>query len=152
MRCLIAIGLLAIACFAQQQYGVMSVCTHVDGKEYCFLSPGEYRAVEMDGTTVVAMGFNVQRYVSVGKVTSITNKSGTSVRFWQADDEYGNRFLLHSSRDNLFISDTTGCATVKYVSGGPGMLRKLYRFEETGSLDDQMGLIVQCREAKKENR
>ena len=152
MRVIIAILALAAACFSQQQYGVMSVCTTVDGTEYCFVSPGEYRSVEVDGTTVVAMGFNVQRYVSVGKVTSITNRSGTSVRFWQADDEYGNRFLLHSSRDNLFITDTTGCATMKYVSGGPGMLRKLYRFEETGSLDDQMGLIVKCREAKKENR
>ena len=86
MRYVIAICLLAISCFAQQQYGVMSVCTHVDGKEYCFLSPGEYRAVEMDGTMVVALGFNIQRYTPVTKETTITNGSGTTVRFWEADD------------------------------------------------------------------
>jgi len=146
MRYTIAIYLLAIACFAQQQYGVMSVCTHVDGKEYCFLSPGEYRAVEMDGTMVVALGFNIQRYTSVTKETAITNRNGTTVRFWEADDSSGNRFIIHSSRDNLFITDTTGCAMMKYVTGGPDRFKRLYRFEETDSIDAQMGFIAKCRE------
>lgn len=145
MRYLISIFLLAVACFAQD-YGVMSVCTKVDGKEYCYLTPGEYRSVEMDGTMVVAVGFNIQRYTAVTKETVLTNGYGTSVRFWEADDDTGNRFIMHTSRNNLFITDTTGCAMMKYVSGGPDMFRRLYKFEETRSIDTQMNFIMKCRE------
>ena len=152
MRYIISILLLSVYCLAQQQYGVMSVCTKVDGTEHCFLTPGEYRAVEMDGTTVVAAGFNIQKYTSIGKETVFTNSNGSSVRFWESRDEYGNRYLMHASRNNLFITDTTGCAMMKYVTGGPEMLRKLYRFEETDSIDAQMEFIVKCRENRAKGR
>ena len=148
MKYLIAFFILAVSCFAQQEYGVMSVCTRVDGTEYCYISPGEYRAVEMDGTMVVAAGFTIQKYTSLGKETVFTSSSGTSVRFWEASDDSGNRFLMHASRNNLFITDTTGCAMMKYVTGGPEMLKRLYRFEETDSIDLQMKFITKCRENK----
>lgn len=146
MKYLIAICFLAMSCFAQQEYGVMSVCTKVDGKEHCFLSPGEYRTVEVDGTMVVAAGFSIHRYTAIGEERVITNGSGTSVRFWEARDDSGNRYMMHASRNNLFITDTTGCAMMKYVTGGPEMLKRLYRFEETDSIDMQMEFIVKCRE------
>ena len=151
MRYLIAIFLLAISCFAQE-YGVMSVCTKVDGKEYCYLSPGEYRSVEMDGTMVVAVGFNIQRYTAVTKETVLTNGNGTTVRFWEADDDTGNRFIMHRSRDNLFITDTTGCAMMKYMAGSPDTFRRIYRFQETDSIDLQMKYIVKCRESRAQRK
>jgi hypothetical protein len=35
---------------------------------------------------------------------------------------------------------------MKYVTGGPERFKRLYRFEETDSIDAQMGFIVKCRE------
>lgn len=153
MRYAILILLLSVACFAQmEQYGVMSVCTKLDGRDFCYLSPGEYHTVEMDGTMVVALGFTTHRYTAVGEEKSFTNGNGTKVRFWQANDESGNRFLVHKSRDNLLISDTTGCATMKYVTGGPDMFKRLYRFEEVDSIDAQFEIIEKCHTARKESK
>lgn len=55
MKNIVATLLLAAIC-AAQEYGVMSVCTALDGKEYCYLYPEEYRVVKNDGTLVVASG------------------------------------------------------------------------------------------------
>lgn len=139
---------LAVACFAQQQYDIMSVCTKVDGKEHCYMSPGEYHTMEMDGTMVVALGFTMHKYTAFGKDTSFTNGNGTKIRFWQASDETGMPYLIHKTRDNLFITDTTGCVTMKYVTGGKDMFKRLYRFEEVDSIDTQFDLIDRCRTAK----
>lgn len=145
MKNIVATLLLAAIC-AAQDYGVMSVCTALDGKEYCYLYPGEYRVVKIDGTLVVASGFSMQRYTSTTGESVVSIGSGATARFWEADDEFGNRFRISSGKDNLVISDTTGCATIQYVAGGVDRYRKAAGFEETGGIDDQLEYIWKCQE------
>ena len=97
------------------EYGVMSICTKLDGHEYCYTAESRYVAIEIGGTLLVANGFNHQKFFQSGKDTTFYNRD--SIKIWYAPmmSEDSTLVLVHEFRDdeahgktrNLWISAYT---------------------------------------------
>lgn len=145
MKILVFTLVLAIYSFATQ-YGVMSVCTKIAGADYCHLVDGVYQTVDIEGTIVVATGFTIHKFFTAGQDTVFVNSAKSRIRYRQVVDDKGFPYMMFESKDNLWLADTSGCVTVKYVNGDSNKFRRMYKFEEVDSLDTEFGLIEQCRE------
>lgn len=139
------------------EYGVMSICTKLDGHEYCYTAESRYVAIEIGGTLLVANGFNHQKFFQSGKDTTFYNRD--SIKIWYAPmmSEDSTLVLVHEFRDdeahgktrNLWISDTTGCLTVKYAGTDRENYGKLYRSFRVDTMEHELMLIDKCQEARK---
>lgn len=145
MKILVFTLVLAIYSFAAQ-YGVMSICTKIAGVDYCHLVDGVYRTVDIQGTIVVATGFTIHKFFTAGQDTVFMNSSKAKIRYRQVVDDKGFPYMMFESAENLWLADTSGCITIKYVTGDSGKFRRMYKFEEVDSMDTELGLIEQCRE------
>lgn len=136
--------LLAINALAAE-YGVLAVCTKLSGKEYCHVSEGSYRALEIGGRVVVANGFSVTRFTVAGAESVLKAKDGSDVKYTPVTDDAGEHYLMFEARNNLWISDTAGCLTFKYVAGGRKNFSKLYKYVEMDSADVAVNMAGRCR-------
>lgn len=138
------------------EYGVMSVCTRLDGHEYCYTAESRYVAIEIGGTLLVANGFNHQKFFQAGKDTTFYNKDSIMVWYAPMKDEDSTLYLVHEFRDddshgktkNLWISDTTGCVTVKYSGTSRENYDRFYRNFRVDTMEHELMLIGKCQELK----
>ena len=138
---------LAFNAFAAE-YGVLAVCTKLSGEEYCHVSEGSYRALEIGGRVVIADGFSITRFTVSGAGKALKAKDGSDVKYTPVKDESGEPYMMFDARNNLWISDTAGCLTFKYVAGGRKNFSKLYKFVEMDSVDLAVNMAGRCRAEK----
>ena len=148
MRIWLITLIFAINAFAAQ-YGVLAVCTRDGGVDYCYVNESKYNALEFDGRLVIANGFSITRFVLEGKGTTLTNSTGTQVRHVTVKDETGEPYMLMESKNNLWIADTTGCLTMRYVKGGAENYRKAYKYVDVDNLDDVLYKVAVCRDKER---
>lgn len=146
-RTLIYIAIVALSAFASE-YGVLSVCTKTGGDEYCHTKESVYSVVSVEGHMVIANGFHIARYELTGKDTLLDNGRGGKVKHNRVSDEKGYPYLLFESRDNLWLADTTGCVTLKYLKGNAETFRKRYTYREVNSAE-LTRLATKCRDERK---
>ena len=127
------------------EYGVLAVCTKLSGEEYCHVTEGSYRALEIGGRVVIADGFSITRFTVAGSGKVLKAKDGSDVRYTPVKDESGELYMMFDARNNLWISDTTGCVTFKYVAGDRKNFSKLYKFVEMDSADVAVNMAGRCR-------
>ena len=138
------------------EYGVMSICTKVDGHEYCYTDESRYVAIEIGGTLLVANGFNHQKFFQSGRDTTFYNKDSIRVWFAPMKDEDSTLYLVHEFRDdeshgktkNLWISDTTGCVTVKYAGATREKYDRFYRSFRVDTMEHELMLIGKCQDER----
>ena len=63
-------------------------------------------------------------------------------------DEAGAPYLMFEAKNNLWISDTNGCVTFKYVAGDRKSFSKMYKYVEMDSVDLAVNMAERCRESK----
>lgn len=155
MRYIKYILLLASLAFPAE-YGVMSVCTRLDGHEYCYTAESRYVAIEIGGTLLVANGFNHQKFFQSGKDTTFYNRDSIRVWFAPMKDEDSTLVLVHEFRDdeahgktkNLWISDTTGCVTIKYAGATRENYDRFYRSFRVDTMEHELMLIGKCQDKR----
>ena len=130
------------------EYGVLAVCSTVSGEEYCYVSEGQYRALEVRGQLVIANGFSITRFFVDGGSSVLKSKDRADVLYTPVRDEAGAPYLMFEAKNNLWISDTNGCVTFKYVAGDRKSFSKTYKYVEMDSVDLAVNMAERCRESK----
>lgn len=140
--------LLFVICSPAANYGVLAVCSTVSGEEYCYVSEGQYRALEVGGRLVIANGFSITGFFVDGGSSVLKSKDRADVLYTPVRDEAGAPYLMFEAKNNLWISDTNGCVTFKYVAGDRKSFSKTYKYVEMDSVDLAVNMAERCRESK----
>lgn len=146
MRTWLITLIFAINAFAAQ-YGVLAVCTRVGGVDYCYVNESRYTALEIEGRLVIANGFNIVRFYLDGPAFTKENRNGAKVKHVKIKDEAGEPYMMMESRDNLWIADTSGCVTMRYVKGNADSYARTYSFAAMDSIEMEMEKVAECRES-----